>query len=220
MSQSSLKPANRQFAVYLGLFVTTWAGYVLLVYRHVQALGEASFAYAATNICVRLMIWVAPVFLMLKVVDRTAPLRALGLVDNWKRGVLVGLGLSTLLLVLPLLRFGWPHSIGRNITWNSVLSTSLGIGFFEEIPFRGFILQKFQTRMNFWLANALTSLVFVSLHLPGWFRLHLFTPSLTLNIFALSFVWGMVFRCSRSLWSCVISHSASDFISFVLFHGR
>jgi hypothetical protein len=76
------------------------------------------------------------------------------------------------------------------------------------------------TQMNFWPANGLTSLVFVSLHLPGWFMLHLFTPALALDILVLSFVWGMVFRHSGSLWSCIISHSANDFISFVLFHGR
>ena len=39
------------------------------------------------------------------------------------------------------------------MTWNSVLDTSLGIGFFEEIPFRGFILQKLGARMNFWLVT-------------------------------------------------------------------
>ena len=39
------------------------------------------------------------------------------------------------------------------MTWNSVLGTSLGIGFFEEIPFRGFILQKLGARMNFWLVT-------------------------------------------------------------------
>jgi len=220
VTQSSLKPADSQFALYLGFFVATWVMYVLLVYRHIQALGEDSFAYAAANISVRLMVWVLPVFLMLRVIDRVEPLRALGMADNWKRGVLVGLGLSLLLLVVELLRFGWPHDIGRYVTWNSVLSTSFGIGFFEEIPFRGFILQKLQTLMNFWLANGIASLLFVGLHLPGWFMLHLFTPSLALNIFIFSFALGAVFRYSGSLWSCIISHSANDFISFVLFHGR
>jgi membrane protease YdiL (CAAX protease family) len=50
--------------------------------------------------------------------------------------------------------------------------------------------------------------------------LHLFSLPLALNILAVSFVLGAVFRYSRSLWSCIISHSANDFISFVLFSGR
>jgi membrane protease YdiL (CAAX protease family) len=163
VTQSRIQGANRPFAVYVGLFVITWAVYVLLFYRHVQAFGEDSLSCAATNIAVRLTVWVLPVFLMLRVVDRSEPLRALGLIDNWKRGAIVGFGLSAFLLAIALLRFGWPHDIGRYVTWNSILSTSFGIGLFEEIPFRGFILQKLQTRMNFWLANGLTSLVFVSL---------------------------------------------------------
>jgi membrane protease YdiL (CAAX protease family) len=218
VTQPGIQPSNRAFAVYIGSFVITWAAYVLLVYRHVQALGDDSFVYAAANVAIRLTVWVLPVLLMLKVVDRTEPLRALGLTDDWKRGVLVGFGLSALLLAIALLRFGWPHDIGRYVTWNSILSASFGIGFFEEIPFRGFILQNLQTRMNFWIANGLTSLVFVSMHLPGWFMLHLFTPGLSVNVFALSFAWGMVFRYSGSIWSCIISHSANDFISSVLFH--
>jgi membrane protease YdiL (CAAX protease family) len=151
VTQSRIQAANRPFAVYIGLFVISWAVYVLFFYRHVQALGEDSLAYAATNIAVRLTVWLLPVFLLLKVVDRTESLRALGLIDNRKRGALVGFGLSAFLLTIAFLRFGWPHDIGRYVTWNSILSTSFGIGLFEEIPFRGFILQKLQTRMNFWL---------------------------------------------------------------------
>jgi membrane protease YdiL (CAAX protease family) len=69
------------------------------------------------------------------------------------------------------MRFGWPAA--PHLTWNSLLGTSIGVGFFEEIPFRGYILMKLATRMNFWLANMLTSLLFVGGHRPGWLSLHL-----------------------------------------------
>ena len=220
MSASPLKPADRQFGVYLGLFFSGWVAYVLLVYPHVEALGEDSLLYAAASIGVRLAVWVAPVVLMLRFSDRVGPARALGLVDNWQRGAFVGVGLSVLLLVASLLRFGWPHEVAHNVTWNSILGTSFGIGFFEEIPFRGFILQKSWTRMNFWFANALTSAIFVGFHLPGWLTLHLLTVPLVFNVFVMSFMWGAMFRYSRSLWSCIISHSANDFVSFVLFRGH
>lgn len=58
------------------------------------------------------------------------------------------------------------------------------------------------------------------MHLPGWLSLHLFTPGLAANVFVLSFVFGVVFRYSRSLWSCIIAHSANDFFAVLLFHGR
>jgi hypothetical protein len=31
---------------------------------------------------------------------------------------------------------------------------------------------------------------------------------------------GVLFKMTRSLWSCIIRHDANDFVSFVLFHGR
>ena len=98
MNSSTSKPAGRAFALYLVLFSAIWTAYVLLVYRHVQALGEGSFLNVAAGFAVRLIVWVAPVFLMLGAVDRVAPLRALGLVEHWKRGVLAGIALSGLLL--------------------------------------------------------------------------------------------------------------------------
>ena len=148
LNPSTTKPAGRTFVLYLLLFSAVWTAYVLLVYRYVQALGEGSLLSVAAGFEVRLIVWVAPVFLMLRVVDRVAPLRALGLVEHWKRGVLAGIALSGLLLTASWLRFGAPHDVSSHLTWSSVLGPSLATGFFEEIPFRGFILQKLGTRMN------------------------------------------------------------------------
>ena len=127
-------------------------------------------------------------------------------------------GAAAILLAAALLRFGWPSA--PHVTWGSLLGPSFSVGFFEEIPFRGFILQKLWTRMGFWLANVLTSLLFVAVHLPGWLSLHLFNWGLAANIFVFGLAAGTVFRYSRSLWACIIGHDANDFISFVLFHGR
>lgn len=220
MTSSSLRPANRQFAIYLGSFVTVWALYVLFVYGHIRALGEGSFSYVAAGIGVRLIVWMLPVFLMLRASGSSEPLRALGMVEHWKRGVLIGLALATLLFFGELIRLGWPHDVARYVTWNNILGPSLGVGFFEEIPFRGFILQKLQTRMSFWLANGIASILFVCMHLPGWFTLHVFRPELPLKVFVFSILMGAVFRYSHSLWGCIIGHNANDFISVVLFHGQ
>lgn len=220
MLPTLLKPANRAFVLYLVAFLAAWTAYVLWLYPYVQAMGEGTLASAAAGIAIRLLLWITPVFVMLARDDRVAPLRALGLVEGWKRGVLVGALLFALLLVASLLRFGWPQDVKSHITWGSMLGPSFSVGFFEEIPFRGYILQKLSTRMNFWLCNALTSLIFVGFHLPGWLTLHLFTIPLVAIVFTISFILGAVFRYSRSLWSCIIAHDANDFISFVLFHGR
>ena len=218
MPSSQVRPAGGAFALYLVGFFGAWTAYVLWLYPLVAGLGEDSLAQAAAGIGVRLLIWLAPVLLMLAQNDRVPPLRALGLVEHWPRGVLVGVALAILLFAASWMRFGWPTA--PYLTWNSLLGTSIGVGFFEEIPFRGHVLQKLATRMNFWFANLLTSLLFVGVHLPGWLSLHLFDWPLAAIIFAFSFAMGVLFKMTRSLWSCIIAHDANDFVSFVLFHGR
>lgn len=52
--------------------------------------------------------------------------------------------------------------------------------------------------MNFWVANLLTSLLFVGVHLPGWLSLHLFNWPLATIFFAFSFAMGVLFKMTRS----------------------
>jgi uncharacterized protein len=221
MEMNSIKDAgDRLFFTYVTLFVAAWTIYVLLVYPHVQALGEGTFAYAAVNIAVRLFIWMVPVFAYLRIVEQAKPLHYLRLVHHWRRGILVGTGLAVAILAIWMVRLGTPRVSWSAVTWNSVLSTSFGIGFLEEIPFRGLILQRLASRMSFWPANIACSAAFVGLHLPGWMSLHLFSWPQALNVFLLSFVLGAVLFLGKSLWACIIAHDANDFIAFILFHGR
>jgi membrane protease YdiL (CAAX protease family) len=103
------------------------------------------------------------------------------------------------------------------VTWNSVLGTSFFIGFIEEIPYRGFMLQKFGERMDFWLANLITSLLFLAIHLPGWIALHTFNPGAAASVFILGVVLALAVKYSDSLWAPILTHSANDCLSFVIF---
>ena len=183
-----------------------------------QELDSTSLIYALLNIALRLVIWVVPVFLYLRYIDRVDPLEYLKLKQYWKRGVLVGLALSVLNFLGMLLRFGPPHFSPHSLTWNSVLSTSFLIGFFEEIPFRGFIFQKLQERWSFWIANLCSSLLFLAIHLPGWLLLHLFSPVEAISVFLLGVIFAAVLYFSKSLWAAIIAHSLNDFLSSLLFH--
>ena len=206
------------FIVYLLFFYGFWIGWVYLIYPPMQALGPATLAYALANIAARLLLWVAPVFLYLRYIDRVHPIAYLKLNHYWKRGILLGLALSLLNFFGMLLRFGPPHPSMHYVTWNSVLSTSILIGLFEEIPFRGFMLQKLQEKFPFWLSNLLSSLLFLSIHLPGWIMLHALTWSNVISIFVLGVIFAIIFYFSRTLWSSIITHSLNDFLSAVLFH--
>ena len=212
-------PALAPFVVYLIVFHVAWIAWPFLIYPRLLAIGSGTLTYAVLHIGLRMLIWVVPVWLYLRFVDGVDPVAYLKLRHHVRRGVLVAIALTALNLAGSLARFGVPHLSLERVTWNSMLGTSVLVGFIEEIPYRGFILQKLGERLDFWLANLVTSLLFLSIHLPGWVALHTLRADAAATVFVLSVVLGMAFRYSGSLWAGILTHSANDFLSFVVF-GR
>jgi membrane protease YdiL (CAAX protease family) len=171
-----------------------------------------------TNLTLRLLIWVAPVFIYLRWIDRVEALEYLKLKRHWRRGLLVALGFSVLNFLLLLVRYGWPHPNTGVITWNSILGTSFLIGFVEEIPYRGFIFQKLAEQFSLITATLISSLLFLLIHLPGWIALHLLNTATVIFVFVFGVVMIILFRWAKSLWAPIVSHSLNDFMSAVLFH--
>ncbi|HEY2963642.1 MAG TPA: type II CAAX endopeptidase family protein [Pyrinomonadaceae bacterium] len=206
------------FVIYLILFHATWTIWVLWGYPRLRTLNEQTLLYASINLTVRALIWVLPVFLYLHYVDGVKPSRYLKLRQHWLRGLLVALAFSSLNLLVSLVQHGFQHFRTGAITWNSILSTSLLIGFVEEVPYRGFIFQKLNEWWSFPVASLISSLLFLAIHLPGWFSLHLFTIHNAIFVFAFGVLMTLLLRYARSLWAPVVSHSLNDFFSVVLFH--
>jgi CAAX protease family protein len=207
------------FIIYLIAFNATWIVWVYAFYPRIQAIGERTLDYALLNLIVRSLVWVLPVFLYIRYIDGMDPVKYLKLKQHWKRGVIVGLLLTGLNFLGSLVRLGMPHPSLNSMTWNSIFSTSILIGFFEEVPYRGFILQKCQERVNFWVANLISSLLFLGIHLPGWISLHMLRVGNVVVVFTLGFIMAIVFRYTKSLWSAIITHSLNDFLSAVVFGG-
>ena len=199
------------------LFNAAWTAWVLLGYPHLRALGEQTLTYALINVGVRLVIWILPVFAYLRYVDRVNPIAYLKLRQHWRRGVWVALAFSALNLFLMIVQHGVPHLRSAAVNWNSILSTSLLIGFVEEIPYRGFVYQKLHERFSAIVAAVVTSILFVAIHLPGWISLHLFKTATAIFVFIFGIVMVVLLRYAKSLWAPIISHSLNDFFSVVLF---
>lgn len=199
------------------VFHLAWIAWPYLVYPRLTRLGEATATYAVVNLTLRLLIWVAPVLLFLHYVDRVNPLVYLKLTKRVGRGLAVAAGLTAVNLLGSIARFGVPHLTLERVTWNSVLGTSLLIGFIEEIPYRGFMLQKFAERLPFWQATLVTSLLFVAIHVPGWLALRMINVELPITIFIFAVVMAIALKFARSLWAPILTHSANDFLSFVVF---
>jgi len=205
------------FVAYVVAFHGLWILWPFFLYPRLQAVGDRTLTYAALNLSFRFLFWIAPVLMYLRYVDRVDPFEYLKLTRNVRRGVLVAIGLTAINVVGTYARFGPPHLSLHRVTWNSILGTSFAVGFIEEIPYRGFMLQKLNERMNFWLANVVSSLLFLSIHLPGWIALHTWNAGAAVSIFVLGFIFAVAVKYSGSLWSSILAHSANDCLSFVIF---
>ena len=213
----SARPRLAPLLAYVCAFHLAWIAWPFVVYPRLVAIGEKTFAYAFANLSLRLLIWVAPVLLYLRFVDGVEPFDYLKLRPLGRREVAVAAALTGINLLGSIVRFGLPHPSMEAVTWNSVLGTSFLVGFIEEIPYRGFMLQKFAERVGFWNAGLITSALFVAIHLPGWLALQMFSAGNVATIFVFSVVMSLAFTYSKSLWVPILTHSANDFLSFVIF---
>ena len=87
----------------------------------------------------------------------------------------------------------------------------------EEIMFRGFLFRGFRKKMPFWLATALTSLVFGAVHLtslgdsaPVWVA--------ALDTGLLSVALCVAREYSKSLWPAIYMHGAKNALAFVFLY--
>ena len=213
----TLRKGQGSFLLYLLGFYATWTAWVLLGYPRLRLLGEHTFRYMLLNVLLRVLVWLLPVFLYLRYVKGVTPTRYLKLREHWRRGLLVAVLFSILNFLFYVAQHGWPHFRAAGITWNSLLSTTFLIGFIEEVPYRGFIFQQLNEWFSTSIAAVISSLLFVAIHLPGWFSLHLFRAQLAIFIFVFGILMVVLFRYSKSLWAPIISHSLNDFFSVVLF---
>jgi len=170
------------------------------------------------SIAFGILIWVLPVWGYLRYIDNVNVLEYLQLKSHWKRGVIVGLTLSVINFLGTVARIGPPVWNSAHITWNSILGTSILVGVFEEVPFRGFMLQKLQERFDFATSTIISSALFVGAHVPGWIMLGSLTAHNVMYVFAFGAVMAIVLRYTRSLWAPIITHSLNDCLSFVIFH--
>lgn len=171
----------------------------------------------------KLVTWILPTYLYIRYILREEQvLPYLKLTTNIRRGVLWGILGSLALFVyfaLPALIFRGA-SLHLQLSFDDWLNGVALVGVLEEVPFRGVILQQLMEWMSFWKASALTTVLFVLIHVPLWIStgVHPFPDMLrsALAIGLISLICCYVFRRSGSLWSSIIAHSVNDLFLVVL----
>lgn len=203
-------------STYIIVFFLTWT--LLRVILLGNLLFDEIPLHVFISQVVKILLWIIPVILYLRFIDKIKnPFEYLKLTTTIKKGVLIGITIGLIQLILSILNvyiFG-----DKKLTLPTEWVWLIFIGLIEEIPFRGFLLQKFEEFMSFWPANFLQGFLFLLIHIPGWYmRMNGNLPSVTtwISIFIFGVVVGYIFKRSKSLWSCIIIHSINNFVAILV----
>ncbi len=168
-------------------------------------------------------IWVLPVFVLVRRIEKQPVLSFLGLQDGVWRGlkwafIIIGI-MGAYFYLVHIVMMGKDMHI--NISFHTLLNTVILAGLLEEIVFRGYILNKWINGLSsdttdksdsFWSANMYTSILFVLIHFPIWLRTgQMVFPDVIgsmANIFLLSLLFGYLYKKTNSLWTGIIIHAA------------
>jgi uncharacterized protein len=131
-------------------------------------------------------------------------------------GVLMVTGMVLLQRAEGVFHFGTLMLSGREALKMGALwaATTVCVGFFEEITFRGYLLSTLALRTGFWWAAALSSLIFGLTHIAAdsfysWFGV------VSASLFGL--VFCVILWRTGSLWMAIGFHAAVDFTETFLF---
>jgi len=212
------KEKKKRIAIYILLFFAAWSVRVLIFLIFDRALPTETLR-SLSSFAFRMLIWVAPVFLYLRYVDKSPSLKYLKLTTNPKTALLASIGVI-------LFGFVWQAAllalkadkIGSEITFWGLFNGVIVPPINEEILMRGFILTKLREVTSFWKANIITSLLFVGIHWPGWKLIFdneiSWMLKSSVSVFILSIVLGYLVKKTNSLWPSITLHAVNNFISF------
>lgn len=199
-------------SIFLAGFIFTAAILAILAYRSVEAVGIDVSAASSSGMILNAAVSLTPAILLgwlcAKYLEGL-PFRSLGvsLTTNWHRHLLVGSGLGAatmaLSVVITMISGGLGFGLNSAATTGQIagsLAVSLLIfgaaAAFEEVLFRGYILQTFARSGLAWLAIILTSVFFGAVHLGN--------PNAgvisTVNTMLAGVWFGLAYLKTRDLW--------------------
>ncbi|MCC7479318.1 CPBP family intramembrane metalloprotease [bacterium] len=229
-AENSAPRALLHFALLLLAWTGAWLLYLAL--QHAWPALSAGTPERVWWLSAKLLIWLAPCAFVLLREQRSsgrpwaAVLEDLGLgPGSLRRGLLWGLAAALLIaglywLSLPLglrvLSSQWPEVFGA-----VALLGSLQAPLLEELLLRGFFQPRLERGYGRGAAIALSGLLFVALHLPGWyFQGQLAQPTLwlplSLSILAIGLLCAWLRQRSNSLLAPVIAHWVNNLAASLL----
>lgn len=174
-----------------------------------------AFAYWTA---MKLLLWIVPSVVLVRFADRSV--RAVFGPGRLRSALAWGIGAGLILGVLSLAARAAMRRPLFSLVWSWPQFSVLVVApVLEEFVFRGAVLGSLLQRYPFPLANTITAVLFLGLHLPGWyFQGRLWTNLASpvggaLAIFLLGWVFGLVAHKSKSLVASVLAHSLNNLFS-------
>lgn len=171
-------------------------------------------------ISMKVIVWILPAVLAIRLLER-APVGEFMELRRPRPGLLWGLGVGVLLVAV--------NYLGKTLPSHTTLHTpQLSLVFVnavvvaplvEEITLRGFLLKRLELNgQSFWPANALTTVVFVAMHLPGWYFQGRTTTLIgfaqrAAPLAVLSLLFGWTKKRSGSLYGAIVLHAINNLYS-------
>ncbi len=212
---------RKAFLTYIIIFLLLVTVWYFLLYPQIEKLKSSyEILFILLWFIGKAIFWILPVFIYLRFIGIKDFGDFLKIRNKWISGVVWGILLSIFWVILRWLLFC--VILGhKNISFNIgsfYLIAGILVGIFEEIPFRGLILQELNEQMKFWSANIISTLIFLVYHIPTWIYSGQGYANLLPNCFIVIFlglIWGFMFKKTRSIWSVAIFHSLHDLSVYI-----
>jgi uncharacterized protein len=197
--------------IYYVVFYAAW----MFVRTYLNVDSQTVF-WGLWNVLAKIVIWVLPVILYIKRVEKDDWVTFLKLnkkIENWRWFVIPLVLLVIYLVLANIVIFKQPffHIKSGFSEW---LNAVIFAGMIEEFLFRGFFLNKLASRMKFWRANLVTTIMFILIHYPLWLSLHYSALDIAINsvyIGIISFTIGYIWKKTNSLWGPMLFHTSNNF---------
>jgi len=211
---------RRYIAVYpVALFVAWVAAWIVNLALRSRT-GWDTHTDTVYWISMKVIVWILPAVLAIRLLERV-PVGEFMELRRPRLGLLWGLGVSVLLVAV--------NYLGKTLPSHTTLHTpQLSLVFVnavvvaplvEEITLRGFLLKRLELNgQSFWPANALTTVVFVAMHLPGWYFQGRTTTLIgfaqrAAPLAVLSLLFGWTKKRSGSLYGAIVLHAINNLYS-------
>lgn len=207
------RPTKNSLSLFLIFLVYFFVLVIWTVYRYVTHFPETSLI---DNLVAKPLIWILPMILVL--LWKKIPLQTFSFKRITVRllilSILSGIALA-FIQIIPNIIKGYAQ-IQVLSGFGQLLIATLGTAVYEELFFRGFLLKQLQNHFTAAIANGISSVLFMCIHIPILvFDNHLSGEALYIGMYvilATGIGLGLLFQYTKNLWASIIAHYVCDSI--------